>query len=491
MDAIKYGAWFIFGLGKGMYRHNSLPKFIDYINREIVVAPGFPQKGWGCPVSKDFIVQMVRSNADKLDQPLQTEILNLCRPLANTPFLLQASLERFLTIYRKLPIIIEFEEGEYDKEVKRLCHIVSQHTKTMFRHCFRRIHCCSAVVSTNALNEVLSSCNRVRRIYLNREVHALLNNAIPSCKAENIVRGDQRLTGKGITIAILDTGIYPHPDLANRIIGFVDFVNNRNNPYDDNGHGTHCAGDAAGNGLRSSGKYAAAAPEASLIGVKVLDRTGAGSLELIIRGVEWCIKYNERYPKRPIHIISMSLGNLPEKFTSEHEDPMVRIVEAAWDSGITVCVAAGNAGPNAGTITSPGISQKVITVGALDTNESSFTRDDDEVAFFSSRGPTLYGIAKPDLLVPGANIVSLRAPHSYLDKMQKSSRVDRDYFVLSGTSMATPICAGIAALILQQSPHLAPEKVKQQCQRSAVNIWSVQTSALAILSCSLLRFPNV
>ena len=124
---------------------------------------------------------------------------------------------------------------------------------------------------------------------------------------------------------------------------------------------------------------------------------------------------------------------------------MVQIVEKAWEAGIVVCVAAGNEGPDNGTIASPGISDLVITVGALDDN----------VADFSSRGPTKYKdknepnqfVTKPDLLALGVNIISLRSPNSYLDKLQKGSRVEVDYCVLSGTSMATPICAGVVALM--------------------------------------------
>jgi serine protease AprX len=178
-----------------------------------------------------------------------------------------------------------------------------------------------------------------------------------------------------------------------------------------------------------------------------------------MQGVEWCIAYNEENPDKKIDIISMSLGSTAQDFGDENDDPMVRIVEEAWAAGIVVCVAAGNDGPRSRTIASPGISDQVITVGASD-DRNTVEREDDDVANFSSRGPTIYGKVKPDLLAPGVNIVSLRAPNSYLDKIQKSSRVDNDYFVLSGTSMATPICAGIAALIKQHNPELSPGDIK-------------------------------
>lgn len=120
----------------------------------------------------------------------------------------------------------------------------------------------------------------------------------------------------------------------------------------------------------------------------------------------------------------------------------------------------GNSGPDAQTIASPGVSKKIITVGALDDRDT-VSREDDDVASYSSRGPTIYGQVKPDLLVPGTNITSLRSPGSFLDKAQKTNRVGTKYMTLSGTSMATPICAGIAALILQQAPGTEPDEVKQ------------------------------
>ncbi len=226
-------------------------------------------------------------------------------------------------------------------------------------------------------------------------------------------------------------------------------VNQKTEPYDDNGHGTHCAGDVASSGASSSGQYRGPAPEANLIGVKVLNKQGSGTLADIIEGVEWCIQYNEDNPMNRLILLACRSGRCL-RYDHEQEDPLVRAVEEAWNAGIVVCVAAGNSGPDSQTIASPGLSEKVITVGALDDNNTA-SSDDDTVASFSSRGPTVYGKEKPDILAPGVNIISLRSPNSYIDKLQKSSRVGSQYFTMSGTSMATPICAGIAALILQHN----------------------------------------
>lgn len=198
----------------------------------------------------------------------------------------------------------------------------------------------------------------------------------------------------------------------------------------------------------------------------MLNKQGSGTLADIIEGVEWCIQYNEDNPDEPIDIISMSLGGDALRYDNELEDPLVKAVEEAWNAGIVVCVAAGNSGPDQQTISSPGVSEKVITVGAFDDNNTG-SSEDDTVASFSSRGPTVYGKEKPDILAPGVNIISLRSPNSYIDKLQKSSRVGSHYFIMSGTSMATPICAGIAALILQQNPDLTPDEVKELLKNGA------------------------
>jgi serine protease AprX len=416
------------------------------------------------------MVQMVRAHADKLEKPLREQILNLYKPFEWTPCFLHNKFEDFIKRRKKLSIIIEFEKDCYNVGCSEVKKVMNNHHLNNLKRDFPRVSCCSADVTPNSLEDMLSSCKHIRRIYLNREVKALLNVAVPSANAKNVVRNNTTLTGNGVTIAIVDTGIYSHQDLSGRIINFVDFINNRPDPYDDNGHGTHCAGDAAGNGAASSSEYAGPAPEANLIGVKVLDNMGSGSLETVMDGVEWCIQYNENNPENKIDIISMSLGSTAQQFDDENSDPMVKIVEEAWASGIVVCVAAGNEGPEARTISSPGISDQVITVGALDDRDTPETRNDDDVASFSSRGPTIYNTTKPDILAPGVNIVSLRSPNSFLDKLQKSSRVGDDYFVLSGTSMATPICAGIVALMKQQDPTLSPQQVKDLLKIGA-DLW--------------------
>ncbi|PWU67767.1 S8 family peptidase [Gracilibacillus dipsosauri] len=416
------------------------------------------------------MIQTVRNYASKLDRPLRNELVNLYKPLKFTPCFLHRVLENRLKQKKKISVIVQFHQEAYESGCHQIEGIINSHRKNKLYQYYSRISCCSADMTPDSLEILLTNCKHVKKVYKNREVHALLDVAVESANAKQVVRNNTMLTGKGTKIAILDTGIYPHQDLSGRITDFVDFINYRSEPYDDNGHGTHCAGDAAGDGSLSSEKYMGPAPAASVAGVKVLNDTGAGSLDTIMQGVEWCIQYNESNSDSPIDIISMSLGTEPYDYGEEDQDPLVQIVEEAWSSGIIVCAAAGNSGPDPQSISSPGLSDLVITVGALNDRDTRDTRSDDEVASFSSRGPTIYGQEKPDILAPGVDIISLRSPNSYIDRLQKYNRVDGDYFVMSGTSMATPICAGIVSLIKEQNPQLTPDEIKELL-KNGTDLW--------------------
>lgn len=143
----------------------------------------------------------------------------------------------------------------------------------------------------------MSEHSGVKKIYHDQKVQALLDVASPAVGATT-VKNSYGLTGKGVAIAIVDTGIYPHPDLTrptNRIIAFKDFINGGTSPYDDNGHGTHVAGDAASNGFSSGGKYAGPAMEVNLVGVKVLDKQGEGSTSSVLAGINWTIENKDRF----------------------------------------------------------------------------------------------------------------------------------------------------------------------------------------------------
>jgi len=325
------------------------------------------------------------------------------------------------------------------------------------------INAVAGTLSLAALED-LATNPLVLRVFPDRTVRALLDVAAPTVGADR--SWGEGFTGRGVGIAIIDTGVYLHPDLHtpyNRIVAFQDLVKGSTLPYDDNGHGTHVAGIALGNGTRSQGKYKGMAPEANLIAVKALDKNGSGKDSQIIKGIQWCLENKGKYN---IRVLSLSLGS-PAAGPAQ-EDPLCQAVEKAWQAGIVVCAAAGNEGPEAGTIDSPGIDPKIITVGAMDDQRTP-DRSDDKIADFSSRGPTKDGVTKPDLLAPGKGIISLRAPRGTLDRAENAPRVGQWYTTMSGTSMATPVCAGVAALLIQKNPRLTPDQVKSILLETAEN----------------------
>lgn len=291
---------------------------------------------------------------------------------------------------------------------------------------------------------------------------ARLNVTVPTLGVDKLwAKG---FTGKGVTIAVIDTGIHPHPDLKDKIIGFKDYCNGKKEPYDDQGHGTHVSGDCAGTGAASNGKFTGTAPDAKLVGIKVLSKEGSGRLSDIIKGVQWAVENKEKYN---IKVINMSLGG--PSYASYKDDIVCQAVEKAMDRGIIPVIAAGNSGPKASTVGSPGMDPFVLTVGALDTKQT-IDPSDDGIAKFSSRGPTMDGLTKPDILSPGVMITAANSPGSVLDQMEKIPHVGQEYITISGTSMATPVLAGIVADIIQARPDLTPKEIKEIFTSTAVKL---------------------
>jgi len=277
-------------------------------------------------------------------------------------------------------------------------------------------------------------------------VKALMDNAVPQAGVD-LVWKRLKNEGEGMILGICDTGVdVTHGDLAGRILGTADFTGEGD--FDGNGHGTHVATISAGDGSRSSGKYRGVAPKAKLYMTKGLDSQGQGSASSIADGIEWL-------HERGVHVINLSLGGTAQKGV---KDILQVTCEAAVDAGIAVFCAAGNSGPGERTIATPGVSLKVITVGASD--------DNDKVADFSSRGPTADGYEKPDVVAPGVSIIAGRSKNTAL------GRVVNDYYVeLSGTSMATPFAAGVALLMLEEKKKkgeaLTPDDIKGILENTA------------------------
>ncbi|MBI4263873.1 MAG: S8 family peptidase [Acidobacteria bacterium] len=288
--------------------------------------------------------------------------------------------------------------------------------------------------------------------------------------------------GWDVGIAVIDSGIARVADLAYNIMAFYDFTAGgvAAHPTDAYGHGSHVAGLIAGSGELSNGKYVGVANGARLIGLKVLDAAGSGYTSDVIAAIEFAIANRESLG---IHVINLSLGH--PVFEPPATDPLVQAVEKAVASGIVVVVSAGNFGFNPttkeigyGGIASPGNAPSALTVGALRTKATA-DRSDDEIALFSSRGPTWYdGRIKPDVVAPGQALVAVNDPSTTLYQNAQLHADVAPYLKLSGTSMATAVTSGVVALLIEAnwldewyaSPPLTPNAVKALLQFSAIPV---------------------
>lgn len=284
------------------------------------------------------------------------------------------------------------------------------------------------------------------------------------------------INGSGVGIAILDSGVYgSHESFSDqRVVYQRDFTGEgrTDDPY---GHGTVVASMAAGASV--GGNYTGIAPAAKIINLRVLNGQGTGRTSDAIAAIDWCISNKPNYN---IRVINLSLG--ATAVDSYVNDPLCQAVRRAVNAGIVVCVAAGNAGKNAngtkiyGGIHSPGIEPSAITVGVSNTFGTD-GRWDDAVATYSSRGPTrgyyiqngvkhYDNLLKPDLVAPGNKIVGAMSPNNYLVttypdlNANNSSNPRRRMMYLSGSSVASPVVAGAAALLVERNPNLTPNMVK-------------------------------
>jgi serine protease AprX len=320
----------------------------------------------------------------------------------------------------------------------------------------------------------LASHAEIAGISLDREVRDTMQRTARAIGAGYVV-DSLGLDGSGVGVASIDSGVNAwHPDLDDRIIHFADFVSEQSAPYDDYGHGTHVAGIIAGNGQDSKGPRRGIAPGAHLLVLKALDSRGVGLTSNVIAAIEYAIEHRSAYNIRVINL-SVAAG----VYESYKTDPLTLAARRAVDAGIVVVAAAGNRGRSAdgqaayGGIASPGNAPWVLTVGASSERGTS-AREDDEVAGFSSRGPSaIDNSAKPDIVAPGVAIESTTDPGSVLyaaapPRLWRSARNGRDaYMSLTGTSMAAPVATGAIALMLQANPALTPNAVKAILQYTA------------------------
>jgi serine protease AprX len=358
----------------------------------------------------------------------------------------------------------------------------------------------NAVVYTGPASDLQTLANDPNVVYISpdRAVAGQLDYSAAAVNASAAWR--LNMTGQGIGVAIIDSGIDSSADLSylgllSRIVYTQDFTGGNGN--DQYGHGTHVAGIVGANGLGSkcsncTRSFVGLAPSASLINLRVLDANGAGTDSLVIQAIEQAIALKQRYN---IRVINLSLGR--PIYESYALDPLCRAVEAAWKAGIVVVVAAGNDGRDNsvatngyGTIESPGNDPYVITVGAMKAM-GTYPRTDDLIASYSSKGPTAIDhIVKPDIVAPGNHVVSLLAPGSTLAsdpqnsvpasyyESTTSTTASTRFLMLNGTSMATPVVSGAIADMLQGQPSLTPDQVKGRLMKTAYKMFPASSTAV-------------
>jgi serine protease AprX len=306
----------------------------------------------------------------------------------------------------------------------------------------------------------------------------IANDTIKATSVRNL-----GFTGKGVTVAVLDTGLRKtHLEFQGKVVAEYDFVNDDSDATDDHGHGTAVSSLICGNYMTASkwasfwpndqmgatsSNYLGVAPDAKLIPLKVLNEAGMGLSSQVMAGMQWCIDNKNKYG---IKVVNMSLGGNGQ---NDGSSPQSQLANTMVDAGIVVCIAAGNDGPEYKTVDIPGDASKAITVGGI--KDRTFTNPGDNWIFTlvypyqmycvtpgsscSSRGPTLDGRAKPDVVASAEDMFTA----SYISDNMYQPGVD-------GTSFASPIVAGACAVIVQRHPNWTPYQVKEALMRTATPI---------------------
>ena len=367
----------------------------------------------------------------------------------------------------KISVLVDFDHMPTEADEQLLIDEVGFAPSWRFHH----IPIIAGTIETELLDELLK-VEGVVFLTLNGEMRMALDNAIGIHHVDTV--WDYGYTGEGISIAIIDTGIDPlHVGLNDfdddpltndpKVVAFYDALDESGDngdgttePYDDQGHGSHCAGISAGTGAVDEGPmsegsekpYRGVAPDAWLVGVKVLDGGGSGSFEEVMRGMEWTIDNQIKYN---IRAASMSLGGVwLVELTQEQEERVTHLANEMVAAGISLMIAAGNSAAY-GTIGTPGAAKDVITVGS--------TEDSKELAVYSSKGPTHEGQIKPNVAAIGSAVMSVEANSG------------NGYASYSGTSMATPMVAGMAVLLLQANPDLQPLMIRTILESTSEFRW--------------------
>lgn len=368
-----------------------------------------------------------------------------------------------LAIHSSIVYEDRFEQFEHDLQgIESQKMYKGQSAKVNAGKKFNKIFFGQSVQTPKSMIPMIEQLSYVKKVHIDYEVKAFLSKSTSQIRA-NEVWNTYGVKGEGVVVGIIDSGIdYLHPALGGgigpsfKVIGGYDFVNQDSDPMDDHGHGTHVAGIVGADGPEIQG----VAPKVKLFGLKVLGSNGRGSQSNIIAAIERTVDPNQDGDMSDkLDIVNMSLGS----YYGDSDDAGCSAVDNATFLGVTFVIAAGNDGnaeiiqgkennyyfTGLESIGSPGSARSAITVGAIDSVN--------KMAYFSSKGPTrLYYDIKPDVSAPGVNINSLA--------------IENSYSIKSGTSMASPMVAGVAALMKSKNKNLTPEQIKSAIVNSSVDM---------------------
>ncbi len=291
--------------------------------------------------------------------------------------------------------------------------------------------------------------------------------------ADNLHRHGVR--GQGVTVAVLDSGLWEQEYLANdtsgqnRVLARYDAISDSpvDEAFDESGHGTHLTSVLAHSGRtmhggQPTGSFKGIAPDSRLVVVKAFNVEGQGEMLDIVRGVQWVVDHREKYG---IRVLNLSFASRPR--WPYWLDPINQAVMRAWAEGIVVVAAAGNEGPEPMSVGSPGNLPYIITVGATTDSWTPADRGDDYIPDFSSRGPTPEAHIKPDIVAPGGHITGIIRPNSSLTREHPNYMLSTGEFVMTGSSQAAALVSGLSALLLQLQPELTPDQIKCKLTSSA------------------------
>ena len=362
-----------------------------------------------------------------------------------------------------IPVIITFRrplEAQTESRLKRMGFKVKYHLPF--------INAVTGKVNINSFDSICSIVE-IAKIYFDGTACLMGDIDHKQHEKERIGASSFHLSGKGIAAAFIDSGVYPHPDLIkprNRIVDFKDYINEFDEPYDDNGHGTACIGAAFGASM--DGKFKTAAYDSNIVCAKAFNSLGYGFFSDILAAMQWIYSIKE---KHNIRVLVLPFGNCG---FHRHFDIMSMAAESLWNNGFFVCTCSGNLGPYEASITSPGVCASSFTTGACTTSGPS-----PRVALFSGCGPIEGNIDKPDAVMPGYKVAALNADTDYIPRNKSTSQAKlsgQHYTEISGTSVAASMTAAVAVLLCQKKPALSPEDMKGMIKRFCFSINEPKTA---------------